>query len=91
MDMEMNRESEVKVRDVNADKVRRIVDNIAVLEAEAARLERYCAVVEERILVHDTRNMTWAAMGRLLGCHAATANKRVTAARSNQPARRYPR
>jgi len=80
----MNRESEVKVRDVNADKIRRIVENIATLEAEAARLERHRTAVEERILVHDARHMSWAAVGRLLDCHPATAKKRVLAARKRQ-------
>jgi len=84
MDMEMNRESEVKVRDVNAYKIRRIVEHIATLEAEAARLERHRTAVEERILVHDTRNMSWSAMGRLLDCHPDTAKKRVIAARKKQ-------
>ena len=84
MEMEMNRESEVKVRDVHDDKIRRIKENIASLEAELAKLERHRAAVDERILVHDTQDMSWTAMGRLLGCSPDTAKKRVVNARRNQ-------
>ena len=77
----MSKASIVKARDINRDKVAKIVAHTATLEAERVRLQRIIDTLDDRILVDDVKGMSWTAMGRHLGCHPDTAKKRVTAAR----------
>ncbi len=77
----MSKQSEIKVRAINNDKIAKITAHMATLEAERVRLQRIVKVLDDRILVDDVKGMSWTAMGRLLGCHPDTAKTRVVAAR----------
>lgn len=77
----MVKHSEIKVRAINADKIVKITAHMATLDAERVRLQRIVDVLDDRIVVDDVKGMSWAAMGRFLGCHPDTAKTRVVAAR----------